>query len=170
MLRRKPNHASTAQARVSVLTEYTPKLHGFLRRKFARNGAELQDLMQEIATAFAAVPKETVIRDPGKYLFGIANNIGCRHLSSKAREPLDQRTDVVPESLRNCSVEAAEFDAVTHDLVKQARRLPQAQNAVLRLKTETDLSNKQIAEELGLSEATVKKYLVKARAHLMGGV
>jgi len=168
--KQKPDRSQQTEVRVSVLAEYAPRLHRFLRRKFARNGADLEDLMQEIWKAWVARPPNIVVEDPAKYLFGIAWHVGCRHLSAKVREPLDHRALATPESVAPASIEAAELEAVSYDLVRQIRRLPRIYQEVLRLKMETDLSNGEIADELQLSEATVKKYYVKAMAQLrMGG-
>jgi RNA polymerase sigma factor (sigma-70 family) len=165
-----PDRSSSAERRVSVFTAYTPELHRFLRQRFARTGAELQDLMQEIAAAFLAVPREIVIQDPVKYLFGIARHVGCRHLERRAHDPLDCCADVTPESLLQGSVDAAELDAVSHDLLKQVSRLPGIYQEVLKLQMESGLSIREIARRLNLSQDTVKKYLSKAKAQLrMGG-
>jgi RNA polymerase sigma factor (sigma-70 family) len=168
--KQKPDHSRQTEVSVSVLAEYAPRLHRLLRRRFAHNGADLEDLMQEIWKAWVARPPNIVVEDPAKYLFGIAWRVGCRHLAAKVREPLDHRAEATPKSVAPASIEAAESDAVNHDLVRQIRKLPRAYQEVLKLKMETDLSNRQIAEELQLSEATVKKYYVKAMAQLrMGG-
>ena len=173
MPERKPDRSLSVEDRVSVLTEYAPALHRFLRGKFAGNGADLEDLMQEIWKVWVALPAHIAVEDPVKYLFGIARNIGNRHLATVLGSPVDYRpcTPGRPlESPEQVVIEAAEAEAVGHDLVRQIEKLPRSYQEVLRLKMQDNLSIKEIAKELGLSEASVKKYLVKAKARLgLGG-
>ena len=156
------------QVRASVFAEYSPDLHRFLLGCIL-NPADVTDLMQEIAMAFVAVPRETVIEDPAKYLFGIAKHLVSAFRARANRNPVTYNSDALEHALEapeRCDISAAESEAVSQDLLTRIQRLPRAYRDVLQLNMETSLSYKEIAQQLGMSEDTVKKYLFKAKASL----
>src|SRR5437016_3518300 len=108
-----------ARARASVFAEYSPDLHRFLLR-LLQSRADVADLMQEIVIAFMAVPRETVIEDPAKYLFGIAKHLVSGFLAKANRNPVTYDSDAVDDLLERPEgwvIGAAESEAVSQDLL-----------------------------------------------------
>lgn len=81
--------------------------------------------------------------------------------------PIDLSEWQFPDSL---SAETNNKIALREELelvLSKVRELPPKERDTLRLKYKTDLSNKEIAEIVGLSEDSVRKYLSRARRKLL---
>ena len=164
---KKPD-TSYVLARAAAFAEYRPRLHGYLLRAI-RNETDVKDLMQEIAIGFMRVPRETVIENPASYLFSIAHNVMTRFFKTKAASPVvydSEATDHLLVGTQDESMCEAESKAIQEDLLRAIRQLPRAYYEVLRLNMETDMSYHDIAQQLSMSEDTVKKYLYIAKAAL----
>ena len=156
-------------SRAAAFAEYRPRLHRYLL-KAIRNDTDVKDLMQEILIGFLKVPRETVIQDPAKYLFMIALNVLNQFFKKKSANPVmydSESADGLICDVEDSGMCEAESKAVQQDLVLAIQQLPRAHFEVLRLKMETDLSYADIAQQLGMPENTVKKYLYIAKARLM---
>ena len=131
--------------------------------------AEVPDLMQEVYLRLLRVPNHESIRSPIAYLFTVALHVLHQHkLSQSARPEAVDIADLSPEletrGGENPAVQAEvreqldEFDRVL-------RELPPQTYAVFVLHRHYGYSREEIAQQLGLSLAMVKKLLAQALVH-----
>jgi RNA polymerase sigma factor (sigma-70 family) len=153
--------------RATAFADYSPRLHQYLRR-YLRNEADANDLMQEVAVAFLSLPRDRVIRDPLNYLFGMVRIVLNDFLRKKGRAIVSFDSPAADRQLAGMETltGAAESEAVQSELLRRYRKLPPAYRTVLMLNIETRLSYEAIAQRTGMSVDTVKKYLFKAKASL----
>jgi len=145
-----------------------------LRRYFQKHRPhQVDDLLQAVyMEALTSRPAEA-IRDPIRYLFGVAQNV----LYSEYRRAARENTHWVklePEALEGVAEKQGLWaggedgdTALLQERFEQAlRRLPkECQAAFLRAKRD-GWSYQQIATELQVTPHTVKKYIMKALARL----
>lgn len=146
--------------------------------RIVRNPAEAEDLTQE--TLLRAYGKLATLQDPARltpWLYRIATNVtydrfrqaSYRHrpqsLSADAEGSDGQAAEDVadPEPRLDKVMEQQEMSSCVQDYIEA---LPQSYRAVILLHDVQGLTNPEIAEMLGLSLATVKIRLHRARNRL----
>jgi len=151
------------------LDQFADKYQQFFPRVFAyvygrvRNVHEAEDLVSEVfERAFLKMGSLRSDEAFSTWLFTIARNIVTSHARKRGRE-----SAVDPDILRsvvatNASVESEvlvreEVAAVVECL----RGFPQREQDVVALKFDAELSNRQIAKIMGLSEANVRVILFR---------
>ena len=146
--------------------QYRDHLHRYLVRRLRRSHLDVDDALQETYLRLLRVDDTSLIRKPQAYLFRMASNV-VRELELKEQNtPLAMEDESVdPETIP--ASPASGTDRVEHasSLDAMLRRLPPVQQAVLVLMKRDGKSYREIAEELGLSLNTVKKYLFLAVSH-----
>lgn len=153
----------------ALYLEYRRALRRFFRR---HRSAHAEDLVQAVyLEAVANSPREAV-RDPLRYLFGIALNV----LRSDYRRSARERARFVsmdPQSLDALSVhrsawaDDSEQDSQLAERIESALAcLPQPWRTAFLRSRRDGWTYRQIADELHVSPHTVKKYIVKSLAHL----
>jgi RNA polymerase sigma-70 factor (ECF subfamily) len=125
-----------------------------------------EDLVQEsLLKAFAGLKKFQAGTNFAAWLFRIAHNNyanQCR-ASSRKREALPEE---LPDRQRGPLDEAVSAEAL-QQLTRAIKRLPSEYRAALLLRVEEDLSFREIAEVLDLTEETARWRVYKARQKLM---
>ena len=158
---REPSFAAAAFA------NYHQELHRFLQRRIAR-GQDLADAMQEVYLRIVRVDKAELVRTPLAYIYGVASNVASelRMRAHNERVLFDSQTaETMAETPRHTAVD--ELGGLTERQVEEALgELIPNRLAVLLLERRDGLSLEQIAQKLGLSVHTVKKYSVEALAHV----
>jgi RNA polymerase sigma factor (sigma-70 family) len=154
-----------------AIEEHHPGLYRFLIRRL-RGMQDAEDLAQDVYLRFLQVRHDDQVRQPQAYLYRIAANLvnefslrrksqrvtyDSRAVQLRTDHPDDVWTDEVSEELSR----EQELEVLGRVLAQ----LPKAYQAVLLLRTRDGLSREQIAQRLGLSPQTVKKYLFRAVAH-----
>jgi RNA polymerase sigma-70 factor (ECF subfamily) len=127
---------------------------------------EAEDLAQEaFLKAFAALHRFRAGTNFGAWLFRIAHNAWAnQRRAARRREALPEE---VPGREVNPADAAASREAVD-GVAGAVRRLPAEFRSAFLLRVEEDLSFRQIAEILGLTEETARWRVFKARQKLMG--
>jgi RNA polymerase sigma-70 factor (ECF subfamily) len=130
---------------------------------------DLEDLMQDVALSFVSHVHE--LRDPGA-LRGWLRMVAVNAARMAARR-LRQPERPLPDGDAAPHDPADESDAARRDAAAEARRalamaqeLPEAYREPLLLRCVHELSQRQIAETLGLPETTVETRLARGRRML----
>lgn len=142
-------------------------LHRFLRRR-VWHGQELEDVVQEVYLRLLRVKHSELVRNPLAYLYGVASHVVREFNLGKHHTRMVFDSDVVdmltdnPESASS-SETGSHFERQVSEALGQ---LSASRMAVLLLERRDGLSHAEIAQKLGLSVHTVKKYGVEALAHV----
>lgn len=124
------------------------------RALYAFTGGQRQIAEDAMAEAFALAMAREGIRDPGAWIYRTALRLARREIE------LQRRTS--DASAADLAEEPAEF----HDLLGALRTLSPNQRAAVVLRYEADLPMAEVAELMGLSAATVRVHLFRARRRL----
>lgn len=146
--------------------EHRGRLYQYLRRRLA-NEADAQELAQEAYLRLLRVSRNELVKDPQAYLYRVARNL-----------VYEQNGRTLPAA---CWADDAELEALedpSHDVeveVEQARQalllekavaeLPPRHQAIVLLFCREGLSQREIAERVGLSKSMVQKCLANGIAH-----
>lgn len=151
-----------------VYGEFHPKIHRYLNRLLGPNDAE--DVTQEVfAKVSQALPQFRGDSSLSTWIYRIATNTAYDRLRSpsfqKAGEvPVDS---VAPVQDPSIGVEQKLVRTEMNDCIGEyIARLPASYRSVVVLSEHEGLTNQEIADALGVSVATVKIRLHRARARL----
>jgi RNA polymerase sigma factor (sigma-70 family) len=150
------------------------ELFAFLLRR-AKNKQQAQDFSQETYLRLMRVERTDLIEQPKAYLFRIAANlvhemrIKSDRQSEKNTCSLDGIEDMASDSDPQSNFEIQK--AIT-DLESILAGLPPIYQSILLMRKRDGLSHGEIAQKLGISIHTVRKYLTRAitecrKAHFM---
>jgi RNA polymerase sigma factor (sigma-70 family) len=152
----------------NMAARYGRRLRRFLSVRL-RNAADVPDLAQEVFLRLLRVEGYENIRSPEAYLFTIASHVIQQHAVRRANEPLSLDIAEVFSELKTPSSE----DPV--DQAMQVQRLAALEHVLSSLPTRvaTSLilhrvagySVQEVADQLGVSRETAKKYLSRAVEH-----
>ncbi|MDN5782297.1 MAG: RNA polymerase sigma factor [Luteimonas sp.] len=151
----------------STMHQHGEALQRFLRGRVARP-QDLGDLVQEVYLRLLRVRKHDEVLNPLAYVYGIAANVASEFQMRERRD----RTVYDSELMQTAADAPAELPDgeggayFEHQVNQALAALPPMRLAVLLLERREGLSQPQIAEKLGLSAHTVKKYSVEALAHV----
>ena len=146
-------------------------------RARSRNGAEADDVLQEVFCNLASKPHLRINGRPRAYLFRMARNLMLnRHQAEQARRAdAHVHLDMVEEAALASPTPSVEVvvqlrqDIAT--VMKALEELPPKCQAVFVRKRFLGRSYKEIAEELDISSVVgVKKYMMRALGHLRDNV
>ena len=150
-----------------------PALRGWLRRAFP--GCDVDDVVQETYCRLAAVADLERIEDPRRYLFQTARNVVLAELRR-------QRVVRIEAAGSAADLEAAlAADELSPDRVVGGRwllgrvdallaALPERARTAIRLRKLDGLSQRQIAERLGITETMVENDLARGLRTLLAGL
>jgi len=152
---------------VKTLDEFAPRLYGFLIQRLG-NKEDASDIAQEAYLRLLRVDKAKVIEKPTSYLFRIASNLANEFSMHQRRTPtmveLDALETINTESDDHAFEKKLEHRASIRQLETILESLPPTYQAILLMKKRDGFTREEIAEKLGLSVHTVKKYLARAAA------
>ncbi|AGH43607.1 RNA polymerase sigma factor [Paraglaciecola psychrophila] len=151
------------------------ELFAFLLRR-SSNKQQAQDLSQEAYLRLIRVERTDLIEQPKAYLFRIAANLvyETRIKSDRSAEkktyPFEEVEDIPSTDEPHMDYETAK---AIIDLDKIIKELPLMYQTVLLMRKRDGLKHMEIANKLGISIHTVRKYLTRAvaecrKAHSMG--
>lgn len=145
-----------------VYDMYSSRLYGYCYR-YTKSHEDTQDIVQEVFTALWRYRES--IRDENTilyFLFQIAKNRLINRFRSQVNSPVFEEyvtyCNELKLSVTNTS-EPIEFDDFRRRIVQIKNTLPPTQRKVYEYSREQELSNKEIADLMGLSEQTVKNQL-----------
>jgi RNA polymerase sigma-70 factor (ECF subfamily) len=146
-----------------------PRLLGYLTtRTGSRQAAE--DLAQETWSRMQGIAAPEQIGNPEGYLFKVADNLLPKyaHEQGRRRAAIDVDEPAAQELLAVQEPFDKEIDAAAHskELHEALRHLTPRQHTAVMLNYYYDLSYKEIAEKMGVSTNTVKKFLKEGLAQL----
>jgi RNA polymerase sigma-70 factor (ECF subfamily) len=158
------------QAFIAALARtHGSRLRRFLELKLRGASADASDLVQDVYLRLLRMPRHETIRSPQAYLFTVARNVLYEHrLSHSAASKAVEMDEVLAE------IEAYVQDdpAAYIDAVRQLEQFDQALSGVsprayatFVLQRRYGYTLDEIAEQLGVSRAMVKKYLARAVQH-----
>jgi RNA polymerase sigma-70 factor (ECF subfamily) len=145
--------------------EYHVRLLNFVRIVLRRE-SDAQDVSQEVYLRLLRLPDDRMIEHPRAYLFRIAANVvndwraGQRLLETRTPEALDE----LPGPYDN--IEDYDREQRAERVNQAISTLPPLYRATLLLKVRHGMTYGQIASHIQISERMVKRYIVKAYAHL----
>ena len=141
--------------------------------KYVHERPDVEDIVSESCTSL--IRKINVIRQLEQnalsaYIVTTVRNTAidfCRKQQRVNLHFLQSADEAIAELPSAVSVEAK---IMLRDEIAQVRKallqLSQREREVLRLKFQLGLKDKEIAQEVGLSESSVRKYIARARNHL----
>lgn len=133
--------------------------------KRLRNESDAQDIAQEAFLQLLRIDRLDLIQEPEAYLYRIALNLCHKLMRNDARQPvahsIETAEQIIAQDGRNVEqqIEIDQQARLLSDIIKE---LPPLYQAVLLMKKREGYSHQEIAEKLGISIHTVRKYLVKA--------
>ena len=140
-------------------------LQAFFQRRI-RQRAEATDLAQEVYVRMLRVKDPDAIRDIDAYLFTVASNLAREHAARAGRtgEAVELTASMAPEEPAETVPLDSQIDIARQSaqLRKILRRLPPRWHAAIVLQYVHGLSQREIADRLGVSVSMVKKYLGRA--------
>lgn len=154
----------------AAVGRFNRQLHAFLRRR-VRDAAEVDDLAQEVYLRLLRIADIDVVRSPLSYVYGVAAHVASEFnmRDRKARVMFDSAVvdaGLDHEDGRQDGSDAEGGAQMEWEVNAALRQLSSKHLAVLLLERREGLSHAQIAEQLGLSIHTVKKYSVQALAQV----
>jgi RNA polymerase sigma factor (sigma-70 family) len=158
-----------ADARKALLERLFAAHRGALQTFFSRrlrSQADTTDLAQEVYVRMLRVKDPEAIRDMDAYLFTVASNL-AREYSARDRRrgnPVDLDDATLLNELAELPAYDSEIDVgrqITR-LREVLRQLPPRWHAAIVLQYVQGLSQREIAERLGVSQRMVKKYVGQA--------
>ena len=131
---------------------------------------EIDDIVQETYAILASRASVDSIRNPRAYTFQIANNVVLAHLrhsrvvSIRTMGDIDQLSNAAPEP--SPETRMADRDELFH-LAEMIGSMPAQVRTAFTLRRVEGLSQREVAQRMGLSENTVEKHIGKAIRLLM---
>lgn len=144
---------------------WNTSLFQFLRQR-ARSPVDIEDLAQETYLRLLRAPDLSEVRNPQAYLLQVARHVMLEWRGLKV--PPERFVPLEEESLVDESAPELELEAQMAQLrVEQAlQEVSPVVRAVLLLRLRDDWSPQQIAQQLGLTDRQVKRYLARGYDHL----
>ena len=166
-----PTRSRTAWLSQEILP-HEPALRAWLRRRRI-DGLEIDDVVQETYAVLSALPAVGHITSPRAYAFQTAQSLILRHLRRARIVRIDAIGDV--ESLTSALDEPSPEQQTAAR--QQWRRvcelidaLPVKCREAFVLRKVEGLSQRQIAQRMGVSESTVEKHIGRALRTLMAAM
>jgi RNA polymerase sigma factor (sigma-70 family) len=127
-----------------------------------------EDLTQE---AFARLHASTrnKLESPRGFLFRTAHNLALDHLRRDRRVPIGELDEITSASLADLGPSPEETVAARQELAIMRAiilELPPKCRQVFLLVRLEDLSHREVAAEMGMSQTMVRKYLARAVDHI----
>jgi RNA polymerase sigma factor (sigma-70 family) len=154
------------------LMPHEPLLRSWLHR-VKPAGLEADDLIQEAYAKVAELPSVAHITQPKPYLFQVVKSLILIHLRHAQVVPIETMAELSETSL---SVDEASPERIysgrqqLEQLMFAIEELPPGCRQVFELRKFEDLSQREIAAKLGISESTVEKQLARALRLLLDGL
>jgi RNA polymerase sigma-19 factor, ECF subfamily len=160
----KPSRQQSVAA--SACEQYHAELHRFLMRRL-HSAQQAQDIAQEAYLRLLRVEHSELIRQPRAYLYRIALNLVTEFRLRARRDPVTYDSETLEELAEKTGEELSDegervADAEQIELL--LAQLPPLYRAIFVLRKRDGLSYPEIAQQLGVSVHTVKKYLARAVA------
>ena len=142
---------------------HEPALRNWLRRR-AVEGLDVDDIVQEVYTRLVALPSVDHVENPKTYAFQAASSVMINHIRRLKVVSIEsvagfEHLDVADEGASPERV-VADRDELRR-LERTLAALPSRVAEVFRLRRIEGLSQREVAERLGLAESTVEKHIAR---------
>lgn len=167
MIKPEPPSQQARKFAESAIQSYQADLHHFLRRR-VWHAQDLDDVVQEVYLRLLRVKNSELVRNPLAYLYGVASHVVREFNVAKHHTRMVFDSEAADTMMDNPELSGSvETGGHLERQVNEAlTQLPANRLAVLLLERRDGLSHAEIAEKLGLSVHTVKKYSVESLAHV----
>lgn len=147
----------------SLFDLYKTKIYFFILH-IVHTEAEAEELVQEVFMRLWISRQSLVnVENPDSYLFIMARNRSLDYIQQVAGErKLKQQLQQQQEFSANTTEEDIDFSQSKQLVDAAVSQLPKQQELVFRLSKEQGLSRQQIAQQLNISENTVRNHLAEA--------
>jgi RNA polymerase sigma factor (sigma-70 family) len=153
----------------TLVREHGKRLRRFLASRLRHAGDDAQDLVQEVYLRLLRIPHQESIRSPQSYMFTVAFHVLHQHKLTLADAPETIDPIALTAELDACSENdpALQFEARErlNQLDRTLQELPRNAYVSFVLHRRYGFTLEEIASELGVSRAMVKKYMARAVAH-----
>ena len=155
-----------------IAARYGRRLRRFLSVRL-RNVHDVPDVAQEVFLRLLRVQQHDAIRNPEAYLFTVASHVLHQHTLRRSMDPVSiDITDAQDEiDFPGTEDPEAKADAAGKmELLERAlAQLPPRVAAALVMHRVLGFTVPEIADQLGVSRDSVKKYLMRAAHHCRKG-
>jgi len=142
---------------------HEPALRAWLRRR-RLEGLEIDDIIQETYTRLIAAESVGHIRDPKSYAFQIAGSVVVDHLRRLKVVSIASVSDLdhleLPSEEPSPERQVIDREEL-HRLAQLISSLPGRVRDVFTLRRVYGLSQREVAERLGIAESTVEKHMAR---------
>lgn len=140
---------------------HEPALRAWLRRK-SLGGLDVDDIIQETYTRLVAADSVAHVHDARSYAFQVAGSVVIDHLRrmkvvSISQAPNFDYLEVVSDE-PSPERQVIDRDELQH-LAKMIAKLPGRVREVFTLRRVYGLSQREVAERMGIAESTVEKHM-----------
>jgi RNA polymerase sigma-70 factor (ECF subfamily) len=156
-----------------IATKHGQRMRRYLAARM-RNAADVSDLVQEVFLRLMRVERHESIRNPEAYVMTVAGHVLHQHTLRSAVAPVSaSAADVLVDfqiAIETDPVAQLDAQRRLQDLDRALEQLAPNVHATFVLHRRDGMTLEEIAKELRVSRAMVKKYLAKAllqcREHL----
>jgi RNA polymerase sigma factor (sigma-70 family) len=150
----------------ALAASHGERLRRFLASRLRGAGRDVPDLAQEVYMRLWRIARPETIRNPEAYLFTIANHVLHQYTLRQAASPEPQPLPdtLMADEATDPMVEAG-LQQRLEELDRALAQLPYKAQAALVLYRRDGYQLDEVAAQLGVSLAMVKKYLTKAILH-----
>jgi len=153
-----------------IAARYGPAIKAYFSRRIA-DRAEVEDMTQEVFLALVRRGELEGVESIERYIFrSAANLLRMRHRRAGSRPKITADGSATSERLvEEISPERVMLGAEAWDLfVTGLQELPERARNIFVLNRFEELSGREIAIRLGISQSLVEKEMIKAIAYLRG--
>jgi RNA polymerase sigma factor (sigma-70 family) len=136
---------------------HEPMLRAWLRSRFVRDG-DVDDLVQESLVRVLRAREKGPIASPKAFLFATARNLGIGRLRKEVRHATLSLADLDDLGVLDAGEDVSDAVARSEELeflTQAIQSLPERCRQIITLRKIYGMSQKDIANELGISENTV---------------
>lgn len=172
-MRGRPDRSSADTASFAARTaeSYGSDLYRFILSRL-RNDEDTKDIIQEIYLRLLRLGKGELVREPHAYVYFVANQVLAQFRMSSNKSPVSFDSELTQHHDGHPVQTDLQRDGVVDHVLPESEiewligALPPTHRKVFLLRILDGLSWLQIAERLGLSVNTVKKYLCESNARI----
>ena len=126
---------------------------------------DVEDVLQESYMLVYAQSKKTEIKSIKGYFFRVARNIALKDVARRTKAKYRSLEEIAPLEIKAESVGAdleLHYSMKLQAFVEVTKTLPEKCRQAFLLKKLMGLSQKEIAQKMGIAESTVEKHLITA--------
>lgn len=167
---RHPRNSPQPPSDTARLDQYAPRLYRYLARRL-RGNQDVEDLVQYVYQRFLQSPQHELVHQPEAYLYRIAANVINEWSLHRRREIVSYDSESVEEVSERLPQDGASHDELTDQFATQQQlqrilaQVPAQYRAVFIMNVRDGLTCREIAQQLGITPLTAKKYLTRALAY-----